>query len=232
MIDDDRHITVKDWASDDQPREKLHKKGAQTLSNAELLAILVRTGVKNIDVLECCKRLLARYDNDLNKIAQLSVEKLSESEGIGEVKAITILAAIELGKRRSIQEWENKKSITSPQEAFNILQPMLCHLKHEEVWILLLDKKNCVIDKRCISKGGLTASVVDVRVVMGYALQVQATGMFLAHNHPSGNPTPSKEDINLTKKINDACKLLDIRLLDHIIVAHDKMYSFLENGYI
>ena len=165
------HITVKDWSQQDQPREKLERLGAAALTDAELLAILMRTGTRNMDVLECCRHLLADNDNNLNTISQLTVNQLAKYEGIGKVKAVTVLAAIELGKRRSLQDWGNRIVIKTPQDAVAILQPMLSDLDHEEIWILLLNNGNQVIERRCISRGGLTAAVADIRIIMRYAIE-------------------------------------------------------------
>lgn len=221
---------MKQWSPDDQPREKLERRGASALTEAELLAILLRTGTKELNVLECCRHLLVDNDNNLNNISQLSIDQLSRYEGIGKVKAITILAAIELGKRRALQEWSEKVQINSAADAFAILQPMLCDLDHEEVWVLLLNNQHRVLAKRCISRGGMTASVIDVRIIMRYALQEAATALILSHNHPSGAVFPSRQDILITDKIKQACGLLDIEFIDHIIVCHGQKYSFAENG--
>ncbi len=220
------HKTVKEWSAHNQPRERLERFGASALTDAELLAILLRSGTQKMNVIDCCNALLADNNNNLNNISRLSVQQLSQYEGIGKVKAVTLLAAIELGKRRSLQQWETPQQILSSDDAFRILYPLLCDLDHEEFWVLYLNRKHCIVDQRRISQGGLTGTVADIRLIMRYALETQVTSVILAHNHPSGNAIPSSEDDNLTQKIKNACLTLDIKLIDHIIVAHNLKYSY------
>lgn len=230
MSAQNEHKTVKEWSAHNQPRERLEQLGASALTDAELLAILVRTGTPKMNVIDCCSALLADNNNNLNTISRLSVQQLSKYEGIGKVKAITLLAAIELGKRRSLQQWDKPQAINTSTDAFDILQPLLCDLNHEEIWILLLNNRHHVIDRRKVSQGGLTATIADIRIIMRYALEAQATSIILAHNHPSGAAYPSKEDDHLTQKVQTACQTLDIKLIDHIIVAHNLKYSYADNG--
>lgn len=219
-------LTMKEWSEQDQPREKLEQRGASALTDAELLAILVRTGSRKMNVLDCCRKLLADNDNNLNNISQLTVGQLSRYEGIGKVKAVTLLAAIELGKRRSLHDWGNTPKISTPDEAFRYLQPLLGDLDHEEIWVIFFNRQNKVIDKKCVSQGGMTATVADIRIIMRLALEAQATGLMLSHNHPSGAAYPSAADRQLTETVRNACQLMDIKFLDHIIIARNSYYSF------
>ncbi len=223
-------LTVKQWSEQDQPREKLEHFGASALSDAELLAILVRTGTAKMNVLDCCKQLLADNNNDLNAISKLSVSRLAHYEGIGKVKAVTLLAAIELGKRRSLQDRGHNTKISCSQDAVTVLQPLLSDLDHEEVWVLLLNRQNIIIDKKRVSQGGITSTVADIRIIMRLALEAQATGLMLSHNHPSGAVYPSEADRQLTRKVREACQLMDISFLDHIIIARNTYYSFADTG--
>lgn len=226
------HLTVKEWSEQDQPREKLEHLGASALSDAELLAILVRTGTAKMNVLDCCKQLLADNKNDLNAISKLTVSQLARYEGIGKVKAVTLLAAIELGKRRSLQDRGQNSIISDAEDAVAVLQPILADLEHEEVWVLLLNRRNQVTDKKRVSQGGITHTVADIRIIMRHAIEAQATALILAHNHPSGAAFPSKEDEQLTQKVKEACKTLDINFLDHIIIARNQSYSFANSGIV
>lgn len=220
-------LKITDWAEEDRPREKLLLKGVSSLSDAELVAILIGSGNKNETAVELSQRILFSVNNNLNSLGKLTINHLIKNfNGIGEAKAISIIAALELGKRRKLSESEKQTQIHSSDDAYDILHPHLADLKHEEVWVLLLNQANKVIKKTQISKGGITASSVDIRLIVKEALDNLATGIILAHNHPSGNPRPSEEDNRVTHKLEEACKLLDIRMLDHLIICDNEYYSY------
>jgi DNA repair protein RadC len=220
----EQNLTIKNWAEDDQPREKLMLKGKQVLSDAELIAILIGSGSRNESAVELSKRILASVDNNLNAIGKLSISQLITFKGIGEAKAISIVAAMELGRRRREEDNIELKEITSSKAIFEIMQPIIGELPHEEFWVLYVNNANKVIYKSQISKGGITGTVADVRIVFKIALEQNATGIFLVHNHPSGNLQASKPDLEITKQLKLAGQQLSILVLDHIIIT--------ENGYL
>ena len=225
---------IKSWAEEDRPREKLLLKGKQALSESELIAILVRTGTENNDALQVAKELLGRTQNDLNALSRLSVKDLLalKVKGIGETKAITIVAALELGRRRQTSEISDRKKITCSRDIFELLQPVLADKQHEEFWIVLLNRSNKVLEKIQVSSGGITGTVADVRMIFNHAIKSQATSMVLSHNHPSGNLTPSQHDLDLTKKIRQAGDTLDVKVLDHLIIGENNYYSFADEGML
>ncbi|MFT4072071.1 MAG: DNA repair protein RadC [Dysgonamonadaceae bacterium] len=224
-------LAVKKWAEEDRPREKLMLRGASALTDAELLAILIGSGSREETVVELAQRILHRADNNLNKLGQFSIKELVSSfKGIGEAKAITIAAAMELGKRRQQSEVLEVPQISSSRDAFHAFYPILSDLKHEEVWGLFLNRSNKIIKKFQLSKGGIHASVVDVRVLMKEAVESLACGLILGHNHPSGKLQASDEDRAVTQKVARAGEVLDIKLLDHIIVAGNRYLSFSDEG--
>lgn len=225
-------ITIKTWAEEDRPREKLLSQGRRTLTDAELMAILLGSGSTTETAVELSKRILHSCNNDLNALAKLSVTELCKFKGIGEAKAISIIAALELGRRRKESDQLETNKITSSRDVFLILSPQFSDLLHEEFWILLLNKANKVLNKVLISKGGQSATVVDAKVIFKAALEHNASSIILAHNHPSGNLSPSQEDINITKKIVSAAKLIDFSVLDHIIMTDKAYYSFADEGLI
>ncbi len=226
-------LGIKDWAAEDRPREKLMLRGVSALTDAELLAILIGSGSRNETVVELSQRILHKADNNLNRLGQFSIKELVSSfKGIGEAKAITIAAAMELGKRRQQSEVLQVPQITSSSEAFFAVYPLLSDLRHEEVWALLLNRSNKIIKRFQLSKGGVNASVIDVRVLMKEAIENLACGIILAHNHPSGKLEPSREDIAITEKVAKAGNVLDIHLHDHLIVAGSKYFSFRDEGII
>lgn len=218
--------SIAHWAEDDQPREKLMLRGRSALTDAELLAILIGSGSRNESAVDLCKRILAQNQNHLHLLGKLSIQQLMEFKGIGEAKAITIIAALELGKRIRQSEVKDLIKITCSKDAFNIIHPIIGDLYHEEFWVLYLNNANKVIHKCQISKGGISGTIVDNRLVFKAALEHHATGIILSHNHPSGRPTPSHSDFSLTKKIKIAGEALEIKLLDHIIVTANDYYSF------
>lgn len=225
-------FSIKNWSQDDQPREKLLYKGKAALSDAELLAILIGSGNRDESAVALCQRIFASVNNNLSELGRLSITQLMEFKGIGEAKAITIVAALELGRRRRGEEALEKKKITSSKSVFELMQPIIGELEHEEFWIIFLNNSNKVIDKKQLSKGGITGTLVDVRLVLKYALEVGATGLILAHNHPSGTLKPSEADKSLTNKLKMASESLDIKVLDHLIVTEKAYFSFADEGLI
>lgn len=223
-------VSIKNWAKDEKPREKLIKNGKAALSNAELLALLLSTGTVRQSVIELARAVLGRFNNDLNELAKSSIKDLCKIDGIGPAKAVTIIAAIELAGRRKSTDVREKRLITSSKDAYNIVRNILEDLNHEEFWILTLNRKNSVIAEYRISEGGLTSTVVDQRKIFKIALDDKSTGIILFHNHPSGNNKPSEADNQLTKKIKDGGKILDISVLDHIIVTQTGYYSYADEG--
>lgn len=221
--------SIAHWAEDDQPREKLMLRGRSALTDAELLAILIGSGSKNESAVDLCKRILAHNQQHLHLLGKMSIQQLMQFKGIGEAKAITIIAALELGKRIRQSEVKEMTKITSSKDAYLIIQPILGDLYHEEFWVLYLNNANKVIYKTQISKGGISGTLVDNRLVFKAALEHHATGIILCHNHPSERLEPSSSDIHLTKKIKIAGDALEIKLLDHIIVTRNDYYSFADN---
>jgi DNA repair protein RadC len=223
---------IKNLAPDDMPREKLLTHGSKTLSNSELLAILIGSGSREHNAVELCQLILQDTYNDLDKLASLSISDLMQYKGIGEAKAITIISALELGRRRKNSEKTALKQISSSYDAYQLLHSTMMDLQHEEFWIFCLNRKNEVIKLAEISKGGREATVVDSKIIFKIGLDTRASGIILAHNHPSGNSEPSKQDIDLTKKIKEAGKVLDIAVLDHIIYTNNSYYSFADQNNI
>lgn len=224
------HITIKSWAEEDRPREKLMLKGKHVLSDAELIAILISSGNAEETAVELSKEILAGAENNLNELSRQSVYDLIKYKGIGEAKAITIVAALELGRRRKTEDKLNREQITTSKDAVDIFQPLLGDKAHEEFWILFLNRANHVIGKNQVSSGGMTGTVVDPKMIFKAALDAKAVSIILCHNHPSGNVKPSQQDIDLTKKILAAGKLLEISVLDHVIVSQGAYFSFADEG--
>lgn len=224
-----QRLKIKQWAEQDRPREKLLLNGRRTLSEAELVAILIGSGSNEETAVELSKRILGDVGNDLGNLARLSLADLCSYKGIGEAKAIAIIAALELGRRRKDTISIEKPQIRSSEDAYHILQAIYADLGHEEFWILLLNTSNKVIGKELISKGGSGVVAVDAKTIFQVVLQAKATGIILSHNHPSGSLKPSMADKSLTKKIIDGAKCLDIRVLDHIIISDEGYYSFLDH---
>jgi DNA repair protein RadC len=228
----DNYLRIKDWALEDRPREKLLSKGIQSLSDAELIAILVGSGSKNETAVELCKRILASVSNDLNTLGKMSIQDLMKFKGIGEAKAISIISAMELGRRRKISEIMEKKQINSSSEAYELFVSLLGDLQHEEFWVLYLNRSNKIIHQLKLSQGGIAGTVIDVRIALKHAIEKLATGIILCHNHPSGNIQPSQSDIKLTKTFRDAAKIMDITLHDHLIVSDGNYFSFADEHMI
>jgi DNA repair protein RadC len=225
-------FSIKYWAEDDQPREKLMLKGKAALSDAELIAILIGSGSRNESAVELSKRILASVDNNLNALGKQSLQQLMSFKGIGEAKAISIAAAMELGRRRRDEETVELKQITASKTVFNIMQPIIGELQHEEFWIIYLSNSNKVIYKTQLSKGGMTGTVVDVRIVFKTALEHNAVGIILVHNHPSGSLNASEQDKQVTRQLKLAGHSLDIKVLDHVIITEKSYMSFADTGIL
>jgi DNA repair protein RadC len=219
-------ISIKSWAEEDRPREKLSGQGRRALTDAELIAILIGSGSRNETAVELSKRILHHYENDLNKLGKASISELSKFKGIGEAKAISIIAALEIGRRRNETETKAIEYITCSRDGYNLMRRHLMDLNHEEFWIILMGRSQKVLAKELVSKGGLSATVADPKIIFHMALQHQASGVILVHNHPSGNLKPSQQDISLTKNISAAGRMLEINILDHLIVTDSGYFSF------
>lgn len=225
-------FSIKNWAMDDKPREKLVSKGSPVLSNAELIAILIGSGNKKESAVELSKRILASVDHNLNELGKLSVNQLMKFNGIGEAKAVTIAAAMEVGRRRRGEDNKQITKIKTSEDVYELLYPLLGELQHEEFWIVYLNNSNKVMHKSQLSKGGITGTLVDVRLVLKQALELGAVGIILAHNHPSGTLKPSMADKQITEKLKKASEALDIKILDHLIVTEQDYLSFADQGIL
>ncbi len=224
--------SIKSWAEDDRPREKLINKGKQSLSNTELLAILLGSGSSTLSAVDLSKTILDHFDNHLSNLAKANVQELTQFKGVGTAKAVSIMASFELSRRKEQEVAQVNPKITSSADAFLILKAMLSDERVEFFYILLLSQSNRLLHVSLVSKGGITATVVDPKVVFKYALDAHACSIILAHNHPSGNVKPSQPDIELTKKIVAAGKILDIKVLDHLIIAGKTYFSFADEGLL
>lgn len=224
--------SIKNWAEDDRPREKLLLKGHQVLSDSELLAIIMGSGSRNESAVELAKRILGSVGNNWNELARLTVDDLKKFKGIGEAKAISIITAMEIGRRRAHQGILEKPKFNSSRDVFQLMQGLIGDSAVEEFWVLYLNQANFVIFKEQISKGGINQTTVDVRLIMKTALSHRSTGIILAHNHPSGNLNPSNADYRLTQKIKEAGNLLDIEVIDHLIITQKAYFSFADEGKI
>ncbi len=232
MQDKPTSFSIKHWSDDDKPREKLVQKGKSVLSDAELIAILIGSGSRDESAVELSKRILASVNNNLNELGKLSIKQLMQFKGIGEAKAVTIAAALEIGRRRRGEDAQKITKISSSKDAFELLQPHLGELPHEEFWIVYLNNSNKVIHMAQLSKGGITGTLVDVRLVMKQALELSAVGLILAHNHPSGGLRPSNADKQLTQKLKNAALALDIKILDHLIITQKDYFSFADQSIL
>ncbi len=224
------NFPITHWSEDDKPREKLMLKGKSALSDAELIAILIGSGSRNESAVELSKRILGSVNNNLNALGKLSIAQLIAFKGIGEAKAISIIAALELGRRRRAEDAVQLVKITSSKAIFELMQPIIGELPHEEFWIVYLNNSNKVISKSQLSKGGITGTLVDVRLVFKNALELGATSLILCHNHPSGTLIPSDADKQITKKLKLAGDSLEIKVLDHLIVTETSYFSFVDEG--
>jgi len=230
MIKAEDKITIKSWAPEDRPREKMLLYGRRHLSDAELLAILIGTGNRNENAVSLSQRILSACGNDLDRLCQLSVKDLTAFSGVGRVKALHVIAALEIGRRRTGIIPAGPQKIDSSHDAYRHLHPIFTDLDHEEFWILLLNQANYVKSKHMISKGGRAGTVADPKIIFKTAIDNQGTFIILAHNHPSGNLRPSKEDLFITRKLADAGKLLDLLVLDHLILVNGNYYSLADEG--
>jgi DNA repair protein RadC len=224
------NISIKNWALEDRPREKLLLKGVRSLSDTELIAILLGSGTRELSAVDLGRQLLQRTGNNLNNLGKLTVKDLMKHKGIGKAKAISIVAALELGKRRRQEENSSSLSIKSSKDVYEIFEPLVSDLPYEEFWILLLNRSNRIIGKSKISQGGVSGTVIDTKLIMKSAVENLASSIILCHNHPSGNLNPSVSDIEITDKIKAAANCLDMKLLDHVIVTDHSYYSFLDEG--
>lgn len=227
-----KHLNLKSWAEDDRPREKLITKGRTSLSDAELLAILLGSGNRDETAVQLAQRILNVHKNSINQLAKLQLKDLQKFKGVGEAKAVSVLAALEIGRRRNDEAETEKIKILSSQHAYAVLKSKLKDLPHEEFWVIFLNRSNSVIKTECISKGGVSGTVVDVRLILKPAIELLSSSVILAHNHPSGNLKPSQEDLSLTRKVKEASKLIDIIIQDHLIIGDESYYSFADEGII
>ena len=223
-------LTITQLSVDDRPREKMMMHGARALSNAELLAILIGSGTVEETAIELSQRVLNDVDNSLNSLGKYDLKQLMAYKGIGEAKAITIMAAMELGRRRREEEPTERPTLGTSRAAYDYMAPRLVDLPHEEFWAILLNRAGRVIDVVMVSKGGTASTAVDIKIIMRAAIQNLASAIILCHNHPSGSSNPSREDEVLTRRVAEAAQLMDLRVLDHIIVADNRYYSFADEG--
>lgn len=232
MSDYQNHISIKGWAEEDRPREKLSGQGRRSLTDAELIAILIGSGSRDESAVELSKRILHHYENDLNKLGKASIAELCRFKGVGEAKAISIIAALEIGRRRNETESKPPEEVKGSHDVFKLMRRHLMDLNHEEFWIVLLSRSSKVLSKELVSRGGISGTVADPKIIFYMALQQQASAIILIHNHPSGNLKPSQLDIELTKKVANAGKLLDINVLDHLIITDKGFFSFADEGLL
>lgn len=224
--------SIKHWATDDRPREKLLEKGKSALSHSELLAILIGSGSGGENALDLARNIMDSCKQDLTELSKLGVDRLCKYKGIGKVKALVIEAALELGRRRQESLFQDKQVIVASRQAYDVIRLKMQDLGHEEFWILYLNRANKIMSVENISKGGITGTVADPRLIFSRALDIKACGVILVHNHPSGSTRPSNQDLELTKKLKSAGQLLDIQVMDHLIVTEDTYYSFADEGML
>ena len=224
--------SIRNWAVSDRPREKYIAMGGHLLSDAELLAILLRSGTQKESALDLARKLLSACDNSLQNLSQMTVEKLMEINGIGMAKAITLQSAFEIGRRLQVEPVKRQRKIHASQDLIDLIKSKIANLHHEEFWVVYVNQAMGILKEECISQGGITSTTVDVRLIAKSALDLHATGIFIAHNHPSGSVSPSQEDIRLTNQIRKAVDLFNIKLLDHVIVGEKNGYSFCAEGLL
>jgi DNA repair protein RadC len=231
MQTEEKRLTIREWSEDDRPREKMLRKGTSSLSDAELLAILIGSGNRDESAVELARRIMRECDDNINELARLTIADLCKKfKGIGEAKAISIMAALELGKRRKTSDVLERKQISSSKDLFELFEPLLIDLVHEEFWIVFMNGANKVLSTHKLTQGGIQQTIVDVPLLLKMSLERLAQSIAVAHNHPSGQNKPSSEDENITRRIKQGCDAIGIRLLDHIIVARGKYYSFADEG--
>jgi DNA repair protein RadC len=223
-------LSIRNWAVEDRPREKLIQKGIQSLSESELLSLLIGSGTRQASAVELARQVFSLAGNQLEKLGKFTVNDLKKLKGIGEARAIAIVAALELGRRRKMTEAPAENKISGSRDAFMIMEAVLCDLAHEEFWVLFLNRSNRVIEKHRISQGGITGTVTDIRIILKLALELLATSLILCHNHPSGNLQPSEADLSITRRIKESAQLMDISLLDHLIVAGRSYFSMADEN--
>lgn len=228
----EKNLTIKHWNNDDKPREKLMSKGAEALSDAELIAILFGSGYASFSAVDLARSILKKVQNNLNLLAKLQIKQLQQFKGIGPAKAITLIAALELGKRRQYTDVLERKILNSSKEAATFLIPLLQDFEQEKMYVLYLNNANSIVGQEFISSGGLTSTIVDVKFIMRNALQHLACKLIIAHNHPSGSLKPSVSDKNATQRVKEAGKLLDIQLVDHLIISDQGYFSFADTGLL
>lgn len=227
-----KKLSIKQWAEDDRPREKLLSGGCSALSDAELIAVLIGSGNRDETAVELSRRMLGSSGNSLDRIGKKTVRELMQFRGIGQAKAVALVAAMELGRRRKEENVAEKPCVLSSRDAFTIMQPLLGDLMHEEFWVMLLNRSNRLIEALRTSQGGISGTVTDIRLILKSAILHSASSMVLCHNHPSGNLKPSSADLNITKKMNEAAGMMDIKVLDHIILADRNYFSFADEGLL
>jgi DNA repair protein RadC len=231
-MEDYKKLSIRNWAVEDRPREKMLTSGIQSLSDAELIALLIGSGTRKISAVDLARQIMHMAGNNLDKLGKYSVTDLKKLKGIGQARAISIVAALELGRRRKLADTPESAKITGSIEVYNLMYPILGDLAHEEFWVLILNRANKIIDKRRISQGGITGTVTDIRLILKLAIDNLATSMILCHNHPSGNLQPSDADISITQRLKESASLMDISLLDHIILAGKGYLSFADENLI
>ncbi|HEX2394129.1 MAG TPA: DNA repair protein RadC [Bacteroidales bacterium] len=231
-MEDYKPLTIRNWSVEDRPREKMMASGTQSLSDAELIAILIGSGTKSISAVDLARQILHMAGNNLDRLGKFSITDLKKIKGIGQAKAISILAALELGRRRKVADGLSEIKITGSADVFNLIYPVLTDLSYEEFWVIFLNRSNKVITKRKISQGGITGTVTDIRLILKNALENLATSIILSHNHPSGNLQPSEADISITRRLKESAALMDISLLDHLIIAGKSYFSFADENMI
>lgn len=229
---ENKRLTIKEWSVQDRPREKYARNGAASLSDAELIAILFRTGNASESAVELAKRLLSSSNNSLNELSEKTLHELSETKGIGQAKAMALLTAFEIGRRIRAEKVEEKPIIKSSLDVVNLMQNKIAYLDHEELWVIYLNQSSRILGVAQINKGGIASTEVDVRIVLQQAVVKKSTQIILCHNHPSGSIRPSKADIQLTEKTRKAANLLDVMLVDHIIIHRERYFSFVEEGML
>jgi len=229
-MEDYNNLSIRNWALEDRPREKMLHKGIQSLSDSELLALLIGSGTRKASAVELARQVLRMAGNSLDKLGKYSVSDLKKLKGIGQARAISIMAALELGRRRRLSETPDEMKITGSADAYAMIGPVLSDLPHEEFWVLLLNRSNRVIEKLKISQGGITGTVTDIRMILKMALDNLATALILCHNHPSGNLQPSDADLSITRRIKESAALMDISLLDHLIIAGKSYFSLADEN--
>ncbi|GAT63274.1 RadC family protein [Paludibacter jiangxiensis] len=228
-----KHLNIKEWKEEDRPREKFLLKGAQSLSDVELLAIIIGSGNACESAVELSQRILHSVEYNLDELGKQSIQSLIKNfKGIGNAKAITIAAAMELGRRRKVAQPAEKKKVLASEDVFEVLHSKMADLPHEEFWMLLLNRANKIIGQVKLTQGGTGQTVVEIPLVLKTAIDKLAAGIIVGHNHPSGNIEPSQQDIKITQKLSEACKIVDISLLDHLIIGHKTYYSFADNGML